>query len=48
MKVLKGKWKPNIIYLIDIALIVLRHNELAWIQSTVEGLKSIIFTHKKV
>jgi len=47
MKILKGKLKPNIVRFINISLIVLRHDELAQIQSTVEGLKSIIFTHKK-
>jgi hypothetical protein len=37
MKILEGKLKPNIIYLIDIALIVLRQDELARIQSAIEG-----------
>jgi hypothetical protein len=47
MKIFKGKLKPNIVRFINISLIVLRHDELVQIQSTVEGLKSIIFTHKK-
>jgi len=48
MKTLKGDWKPNIMHLIDISIILLRHDELARIQSAVKGLKSIIFNHKKV
>jgi len=39
--------KQNIVDLIYIFLIVLRHDEVARIQSAIEGLKSIIFTHKK-
>ena len=40
MKILRGKLKPNILHLIDISLIVARNDELAKIQSIVEGLKT--------
>jgi len=40
MKIFKGKLKPNIVRFINISLIVLRHDELAKIQSIVEGLKT--------
>jgi len=39
MKILRGELKPNILYLIDIFLIVPCNDELAKIQSVVEGLK---------
>ena len=38
-EILKGQWKPYIVHLMDIPLIIHHKDELAWIQSELEHPK---------